>query len=859
VTVFACFQDEVKETSPPEFAQRLYDADLAGSLTHFYDEMSHGQFRLTGEVLPRAYVSRSNAEAYQGQGIRGFSRFVEEILAAADTDTDFGRHDNDGPDGVPNSGDDDGYVDFVFVVTQSIPPGFISGDANGVAQLGLADDFVTRDRSASGGFIRVRSDHREVEGGCLQQGRTFAEAVGTMAHEFAHILGLPDLYDTNVGEAEDTLDPKDDSAGIGYWGLMAHGARGWNDAGGPNPFCAWSLAQLGWIGRDNVDLVLLRHSMDDLVFGDVNAGGQVFRIDTPVAQEYYLLEYRARGASYYERDLPAEGLLVWFIRDWQVRNNKEAAKLVDLVCADGSYRDSGFPKGVDPDPDSGADNLDYWAHDARYRSDHGGNLGDATDPFDGNSYTEFSPITNPASRWMSVTGIRRWGEGMAADVNVRDPRRLGVISRNEVWSDTIDVVGDILVPRDVRVTLEPGTVVRFWGDVREGGSDPERCELAVWGEIKAAAGHTPSILTSAAAVPAPGDWSGVLVWGLGRLNLTNTVIEYAVNGVWAEDVRQPMSLDSITVRDTRDHGLYVRTDEGPNTFSGLVVERAGLAGVSLEGRGIMRVSGARIVDSGRSGLVRSGGYLDCYQGVFTGNGVGVEGAANMLLGDGVTGNVTECRFARGTGIRCVETREVMISENELADLSVGLVSVTSPVRIVKNRFIRNGLALEIAGFRVPAQLTLNAVEDSDMLLVSESRFETEATHNWWGDPDGDWIAARIQGSVRWRPFLNFDPRTPVGFSLQQNFPNPFNGGTSIDYTVGVSAPSVGGGNETILEVRDVAGGLVRRVVREPAAPGVYTAIWDGLDESGRAAASGVYYYVLQVGPVRLLRKLTVVR
>jgi len=324
LAVFARFRDEGGGTSAPEFGQRLFDADLPGSLTHFYDEMSHGQLRLTGQILARTYASRSEAEGYVTQWGGDFGRFVEEILGAVDADTDFGRFDNDGPDGIPNSGDDDGYVDFVFIVTESMPAGFISGDANGVAQLGLADNYVTRDAAATGGHIRVRSDQHEVVGGCLQQGRTLAEAVGIMAHEFGHVLGLPDLYDTNVTEASATLDPQDDSAGIGYWGLMAHGARGWNDAGGPNPFCAWSLAQLGWIGENNEDLVVLRQSVDDLVFEDVNAGGTVYRIDTPVSQEYYLLEYRARGNSFYERGLPAEGLLVWLIREWKRGNDREA-------------------------------------------------------------------------------------------------------------------------------------------------------------------------------------------------------------------------------------------------------------------------------------------------------------------------------------------------------------------------------------------------------------------------------------------------------------------------------------------------------------------------------------------------------
>ena len=48
--------------------------------------------------------------------------------------------------------------------------------------------------------------------------------------------------------------------------------------------------------------------------------------------------------------------------------------------------------------------------------------------------------------------------------------------------------------------------------------------------------------------------------------------------------------------------------------------------------------------------------------------------------------------------------------------------------------------------------------------------------------------ARISGDVNWRPFLNFDPRTPLDFALGQNYPNPFNEGTQIDYQIGNQRP-----------------------------------------------------------------------
>ena len=162
LAIFARFSDEDDGTdSAPDFGGRLFDAAEPGSVTHFYSEMSHGQFRLEGSALPKVYTAQSSASSYlatQTGNAGQFGRYVLEILEAADADIDFGDYDNDGPDGIPNSGDDDGYVDFLFVVARSTPSGFIVSDATGIARLGLVSDFASNDTRITGGFILVRRD-----------------------------------------------------------------------------------------------------------------------------------------------------------------------------------------------------------------------------------------------------------------------------------------------------------------------------------------------------------------------------------------------------------------------------------------------------------------------------------------------------------------------------------------------------------------------------------------------------------------------------------------------------------------------------------------------------------------------------
>ena len=110
LVVFAQFADEAhKGDGVPDYAVNLFDPDYPGSFTHFYDTMSFGQLEVRGKVLEKRYTAEQGANAYLVKGRMGrFGLFAEEILRRVDTEVDLGLFDNDGPDGSPNSGDDDG-------------------------------------------------------------------------------------------------------------------------------------------------------------------------------------------------------------------------------------------------------------------------------------------------------------------------------------------------------------------------------------------------------------------------------------------------------------------------------------------------------------------------------------------------------------------------------------------------------------------------------------------------------------------------------------------------------------------------------------------------------------------------------
>ncbi len=94
-------------------------------------------------------------------------------------------------------------------------------------------------------------------------------------------------------------------------------------------------------------------------------------------------------------------------------------------------------------------------------------------------------------------------------------------------------------------------------------------------------------------------------------------------------------------------------------------------------------------------------------------------------------------------------------------------------------------------------------------------------------------------------------------ALGANYPNPFNPSTRIPFVVGGADRD--GATPVVLAIYSVTGARITELVRESRRPGTYVAYWDGLDQNGRPAASGIYFARLEVGPTRLARKLVLLK
>lgn len=115
---------------------------------------------------------------------------------------------------------------------------------------------------------------------------------------------------------------------------------------------------------------------------------------------------------------------------------------------------------------------------------------------------------------------------------------------------------------------------------------------------------------------------------------------------------------------------------------------------------------------------------------------------------------------------------------------------------------------------------------------------------WYDDSDAD-FSTTIPTGVR-------ELRVTQELVLDQNTPNPFNPATRIDYSIPRTS-------RVVIDIYDISGRLVRRLVDKDVEPNRYVAVWDGRTDAGNEAASGIYFYILTTNECRLVRKMVLLR
>jgi len=416
-----------------ELQKELFDGPWStGTMKEYYQEISYGQLTVNGTVHPWKQLASDDTFYEGGGGCNGLCpgakvrEFLQQTLDLNDTAINFAQHDNDGPDGAPNSGDDDGYVDFAAFVHAET--GGECGTSNIWSHRWVysgwgGGEYTTNDARNGGGNIKV--DDYVIMPALACGGFNMIE-IGVFAHEFGHAFGLPDLYDTDSGNG--------DSEGIGNWCLMAGG--GWGGDGAspekPSHMSAWAKYFLGWVSPTDVTA-----DVSSATIQDAADNAEAYKVPIS-ATEYFLIENRQKKK--FDTNLTGSGLLIWHVNE----------TVVNAGLANNSVNADENNKGVDLEEADGQNHLDSAA-----------NRGDAGDPFPGSANKRsFDNASAPASSGtIAVCSIGDSGPSMTANL---------LVSSGRCGSTTDDCAGSLggSGARNTRqaalLLLLPVAVALFW-------------------------------------------------------------------------------------------------------------------------------------------------------------------------------------------------------------------------------------------------------------------------------------------------------------------------------------------------------------------------------------------------------------
>jgi M6 family metalloprotease-like protein len=298
-----------------------------GSVRDVFASNSYGTFVLESTVYPWITLSRNEsyyAENNSGLGERIFEG-IREVLDAIQSDPYF--------DLSHFNADGDEYIDAITIIHSGYGAEFGGTDCRGAKEtdrIWSHKYFMhTGPWTSADGMVTV--SNYNINPGLWGVCGSEISRIGVIAHEAAHFLGLPDLYDPDGGE------------GIGSYCLMADS---WGVDGSqryPPMMSPWSKMQLGWLAPTTLEVrgdYSLRRSWE---YPDV------YKIRLGSASEYLLMENRQPGS--YDAFLPQGGLAVWHVDDdmSQYANSREGYPgqlgwpengkhyQVALLQADGKY------------------------------------------------------------------------------------------------------------------------------------------------------------------------------------------------------------------------------------------------------------------------------------------------------------------------------------------------------------------------------------------------------------------------------------------------------------------------------------------------------------------------------------------
>jgi len=349
-----------------------YDISIGSARKYFYDQSSgqyNPHFDVVGPVtLPQnmAYYGSNGSEG-EGDDVKLGDMVLHACsLAYQIPGVNFADYDNN----------NDGELDFVYIIYAGY------GEADGGDEETMWPASWDMESAVEGGYTSLPtnsgsrsytyggktigsfaysselnyyySEYRPTRG--YSASNPMRAGIGTFCHEFSHVIGLPDYYDTEYGTNSD------EGRTPGDWSLMDGGS--YNGCGEVPPcYSVYDKFFVGWATP-----TVLNSAQDvTLAAGDpgyyINQAG-VTSTAMSRYKTYYLENRQQTGWDAY---LPGHGLLVWQVQYDQTKwddntpNNTDRNPCITIVRSNGTSK----------------------------------NIGDASDPFPGTSgnKTSYTPIT----------------------------------------------------------------------------------------------------------------------------------------------------------------------------------------------------------------------------------------------------------------------------------------------------------------------------------------------------------------------------------------------------------------------------------------------------------------------------------
>ena len=299
---------------------RNYTVESKGSAWKYFYDSSNGQYDPQFDVVGPVTVSQNMA--YYGGNLGGGDKNPEAMIVEAcklvNDSVDFSLYDND----------NDGIADFVYVIYA----GYGEADGGAANTIWPHQYFI---------FQTLKLDNTKIyRYACSNEMDNYTKhhtGIGTFCHEFSHVLGLPDLYETTGYGTHKTM---------GQWSILDYGPYN-NDGNTPPAYSAYERFFMGWLTPrlitepENITLAELNESQEALLISSSDQHNLIGNDPDPTT--FYLLENRQQTG--WDEYLPGHGLMLTKIqynyKKWfdNTVNNTAKSMGVDLIEADGKAPD----------------------------------------------------------------------------------------------------------------------------------------------------------------------------------------------------------------------------------------------------------------------------------------------------------------------------------------------------------------------------------------------------------------------------------------------------------------------------------------------------------------------------------------